>query len=203
MDGVLCLGENYHRLGGSRLFAHQIGDAFLIVDEHTNSAVHRIIAIAIALMQNTLVKGNRVCKSAISAGGLADVQGCYPERVRDRSQGGRSVAMGEGLLTTFPVMGTSLIRSFKISKKAKGPLLIIDDGQIASTATAGYRLRKMDGYSLLDWIHSRSDLVDQCKDLLNISTLTDSLIERKMRDYINSNCLKEEWKENARKYLEL
>lgn len=205
MEGLFCLGEHYDKLGGFRLFAHQIGDGFLVVDEHTEDNVRRITAVAISLMQYTLLQGGMVCKSAISAGDLADVQGCFPERLKGRSGAGGVVPMGKGLLTTFAVMGTALINSWGLSKKARGPLLIIDAAEVGPIANAGYIVRQKDGSFLIDWVHSESNCLCICKEFLGVPRSSKRIVEEKMKDYINSkdNELPEEWKTNAREFLDL
>jgi hypothetical protein len=205
MEGLFCLGEHYDKLGGSRLFAHQFGDGFLVVDDHTEDNVKRVTAVAISLMQYTLLRARKVCKSAISAGDLADVQGCYPEMVRERSRGKGVVLMGTGLLTTCPVMGTALINSYKLSKTETGPLLVVDAAEIGPIVNAGYIVRQKDGNLLIDWVHSESDCIRICKELLGISQSNKRIVEGELKAYINDkdNELPKKWKRNAREYLRL
>lgn len=126
MEGIYLIGTRCFPESPDRLFAHQIGDGFVIVSEFGSKSLDRPLSIATLLLRRVLTHGG-ICKAAISEGDFADVKGCYPKSIRDNSNGDGILSLGHGLMTIFPVMGTALINSHRIHQSApSGSLLVID-----------------------------------------------------------------------------
>ncbi len=104
----------------SRLFVHGIGDGFLVLPDFGDPTLERPLSIAMALMQNQLLNGG-ILKVGISWGTLADIQGVYPDQIRQKN------LLQRGIFRLWPVMGDALIRSHQIANSASGPLLIVDN----------------------------------------------------------------------------
>lgn len=129
MDAVIKIGQHAYpgdlALNESdRIFAHQFGDGFVIVSDFEETDSCRCIAIATTIMRHMAMKG--FCtKAAISIGDMADINGCYPDSVRFSENG--VLALGAGLMTTVPVMGTALTKAYKLSSRVSGNVLVVDE----------------------------------------------------------------------------
>ena len=99
---------------GERLFVHQTGDGFAILSDFHEYSLERPIAIATALMRYVVASTGNFASASISEGGFADISNCYPEELRRCLNGGSRTNLGSGIMTLFPVMGTALIRAYKL-----------------------------------------------------------------------------------------
>jgi hypothetical protein len=132
MHGIYSLGTLLYRDGGDRLFAHQFGDGFIIVADFHEPQLDRCAAIAVALMRHISHAGC-LARAAIAEGKFADISGLWPKVVQEaaiRDGSGDRVALGSGLMTLLPVMGTALIAANKLD--ARNPV----KGSILTVATA-------------------------------------------------------------------
>src|SRR5215475_12045562 len=124
MEGIFRVGCNCYPESPDRLFAHQLGDGFVIVSEFPETNLDRPIAVAIALLRHVAQSG-RFAKAAVSEGQFADIRSCYPASVLAAASSNH-VRLGRGVMTIFPVMGTALIRAFLVAKSCpSGPLLAV------------------------------------------------------------------------------
>lgn len=128
MRAIYRIGKKVYPNAGERLFVHQMGDGFAIVNDFSSEpSLERPIVIAIALMR-CVATTNTFAKASIAEGDFGDITGCYLEEVmddRDRSDPG-VVRLGEGLMTLSRVMGTTFIRAHKSHEDSpSGPLLIV------------------------------------------------------------------------------
>ena len=163
MDGIYSLGTRLYRDDGDRLFAHQFGDGFIIVADFHEPQLDRCAAIAVALMRHISHTGC-LARAAIAEGEFADISGLWPKVLQEaasRDGSGDCVALGSGLMTLLPVMGTALIAANKLD--AKNPI----KGSILTVATANsarisptFPRREVDGQpglTILDWVHAEHD----------------------------------------------
>ncbi|MDX2476366.1 MAG: hypothetical protein QNL05_03265 [Gammaproteobacteria bacterium] len=140
-----------------RLFAHQFGDGFVIISDFYEKGPERCIAIAISLMRHMLMNGYAL-KSAISTGDMSDIHGCYPPTVKDSKN--NRVDLGMGLMTTIPVMGTALTKSYKLLNCKSGNILIIDSNRFEILPDVP-RNEIYDGIYTIDWVSSELALAKE------------------------------------------
>lgn len=148
--GSHCYPGDSNMNDGGRLFAHQFGDGFIICSNSAEPDASRVISIAVAIMRHMIIKGYAT-KAAISTGDMIDIKGFYPDFVRDAENG--CVNLGNGIMTVMPVMGTALIKAYKLSDKQKGAVLILDANLIKPGLPQGIELRNED-YCCVNWISS-------------------------------------------------
>lgn len=199
--GSLCYPENPHRL-----FAYQLGDGFVIVGEFGWPDLKQPTTVAIALLRTVLYAGG-VAKAAISEGQLADILGCYPERIQHlyaQSCGG-AFSMGRGLMTVLPVMGTALINSFKLlhsSKTPSGGLLILPKSQIGRLP-AGVTFKEIGELCALDWLHVSYLELDELIKTAQLPPFSEAGMISALNRYIKTNQLSKDWVDNTRLYLNM
>lgn len=204
MDGIFKIGSECYPNSPERIFAHQLGDGFLIVGEFGSEKLQKPVAIAAVLMQHVLANGG-AAKASISEGDFADIQGCYPESIRRANSRNGTVFMGEGLMTTFSVMGTALINAFKLSGKApSGSLLVTHEAysdrlpeEVNATTISKQKLIS------IDWIHSDFPISDDIQSQTDLGKPEVSELESGMRRYIDENSLRLEWKSNTQVLLNI
>lgn len=169
----------------ARLFAYGLGDGFLVVPDLDPVSAERPLAIALVLMHHFLSRGG-LAKSAVSVGGIADISGCFPKELH---QG----AMGQGVLTTFNVMGTALSNTYKLGASVRGACLLLD-ARIAGPLPSGVIYSGV-GPLLVDWIHSRFTLAEEVAAKAGLDLLSAEKAERLLLDYIRGGGqdLPQEW----------
>ena len=192
MRGVYLLGTEAKRLGISRLFAHHIGDGFVLVDDGGTANVTRLVSVAVALHQFTLIKAGHFCASAIERGEMADVMGCYPEEVCDARSKYGALPLGDGLMTVFPVMGTAIIRTVKLQAKAHAAAILLpavqavglEDG--VSTTSEGDNL-------YVDWVGSMSPTIKLAREIMGIDRVTSAQLAAAIDASVLRNNCKPDW----------
>ena len=168
MDGIITLGRVADQLGISRIFAHQFGDGFVVVED-SGSALGRIAAMAMALHQYVLIRAGHFCGSAVEMGGLSDVVGCYPKAVTDEESKNRVVRMGDGLMTITPVIGTALIKTYKLLGKHRGGVVVVP-AEYRGEIEEGTLAVEADGVLFLNWMESTSSTLTKCRQALRIGS---------------------------------
>jgi hypothetical protein len=136
-----------------RLFAHQFGDGFILVSNYAEESAARCVAIGVSLMRHMAMNGF-AAKVAISTGDMTDINGCYPEEVRNSEDG--VISLGAGLMTTIPVMGTALTKAHKLASRVCGNVLAVDLTRFKSVPDE-ILIQENGGVALFDW---RNDLFD-------------------------------------------
>lgn len=204
MEGIYLIGKRCYPESPDRIFAHQIGDGFIIVSNFGSDSLAVPVAIAIALMQHVAATG-RLAKATIAEGELADIKGCYPQTIRDALQDNGRVRMGRGLMTIFPVMGTALIRAVGLSKNSPSGSLLTIRKEDQPRLPAGVRISEIKGSYLeaIDWIHSNIELVQEIQQKASLNQPGYQILERIVTDYCRSKDLKDEWKGNTLRLLSL
>jgi len=202
MEGIFRIGVQYYPESPDRIFAHQLGDGFVIVSEFQEDTLDRPVAIALALLRHVSHIG-RYAKATIAEGGFEDIQSCYPSTIVEAAGSDKRVPLGAGIMTIFPVMGTALIRAISVAKKCpSGPLLAV---------AAANRQRLPDGLTIhevpsldiiiVDWLHSKNDLA---KDIANRSQLKMpdiAIISEQLSAYCQTQSVKREWKKSVHNFL--
>lgn len=177
--GSQCFPGTQEKNYSERLFAHQFGDGFLVCSDFPEPDASRAIAIAIAIQRHLILKGF-VAKAAISTGDLSDINGCYPQPIRDAGED--RLHMGMGLMTIISVMGTALTKAHKLGSSVKGAVLVVDKSLLNKGLPPGIRTCGPSS-NYVDWIFSVCPLAEEIarkSDLLNASP--DRLYE-KLRAY--------------------
>lgn len=205
MEAIYLIGENYYAESPNRIFAHQTGDGFVIVGEFPVDTLEIPIAIATTLLRHVAKKG-RFAKASISEGGMTDIVGWYPKRIRDALGDNKfMLSMGGGLMTIFPVMGTSLINSFKLGVRSpSGALLIIDETQVNKIPDECIVQPIVEKKLLsVDWVHSTLPLIDKIQIKSGLKAPSSDDLTNIFANYFNTSEVKNEWKENSNLYLSL
>ncbi len=203
MEGIYFIGNKWCPDPPERIFAHQIGDGFIIVSEFGRDSLEVPIIIAIALMQQVLFSDG-AAKAIIAEGNLADIQGCFPMCVRDEAKGDSWVRLGQGLMTTFPVMGTALIRAVKLAKVSpSGSLLLLEETFRSRIPSEMLTVSIGAGILSIDWIHTRPKLLEQIQQIACLPRLGANALELKLKSYIKNNNLEKDWQDNTLQLLNI
>ncbi|QHD66770.1 hypothetical protein GS397_06735 [Sphingobium yanoikuyae] len=156
MEGIYQIGTRIYHADPDRLFAHQFGDGFIIVADFHEPQLDRCAAIAIALMRH--VSGAR---PAIAEGAFADISGLWPMAIQAaavRDGADDRVALGSGIMTLLPVMGTALIAANKLDAKnpVKGSILTVASANSARISSAFQRqdVATAKDVTIIDWVHT-------------------------------------------------
>lgn len=202
MEGIYHIGNRCYPDSPQRIFAHQLGDGFIIVSEFESESLEVPVNIAIALMRHVLFSGG-VAKAVISEGDFADIQGCFPSCIRDAYRGAGWVRLGHGIMTTFPVMGTALIRAINLSKASPSGSLLIIRKAFQHRIPEEIRIVETDNPDLLaiDWIHAKHKSLADLQDQAGLPILNAPSLEIRLKNYIQANVLKPEWKQNTERWL--
>jgi hypothetical protein len=190
MSGIYAIGNKVYTDDGDRLFAHQFGDGFVIVGDFHEEALDRCVAIAVALMRHVATSGC-LARAAVAEGDFADYSGCWPKEIRQEIanlQSDDTVALGSGIMTLLPVMGTALINANKLDSgnRIKGAVLTIaskDAGRIATglprrVSAADSRL------TMIDWVHASSPIIDEIVAQSGIGGMPPADIETAIIRYV-------------------
>jgi hypothetical protein len=204
MKAIYRIGNKCYPNSPDRIFAHQLGDGFIIKSEFHEKNLERALTIAIALMQHVASTG-RFAKAVIAEGDLSDQKGCYPDEVTNKLGDDLRVSLGMGLMTIFPVMGSALIRAVKIGRDSpRGPLLIIE-AQKKNRIPKNFSIQFLKGrkYNLLsiDWVHMDSDLLRHVKGSANLNSPPIARIEQLLTKYFIEYNVPKDWKQNVHKLL--
>jgi hypothetical protein len=202
MRAIFRIGRECYPVSPERIFAHQLGDGFLIISDFGERSLERAITITVALMQHVGSSG-RLAKAAIAEGELADIQGCYPEELLVFLKSDHTVSLGMGLMTIFPVMGTALIRSVALAKASpRGPLVTIEHSK-AGRIPPHVPVRPIDGKDLLsvDWVHMNTELLKHIQSCARLSISSPEKLEAMLVAYCGRYQLPKDWVENTKNLL--
>ncbi|MBE9571640.1 MAG: hypothetical protein IMF11_13515 [Proteobacteria bacterium] len=202
MEGIFRIGTQYYPESPDRIFAHQLGDGFVIVSDFPEDTFERPVAIALSLLRHVAHSG-RYAKAAISEGEFADIQSCYPSSIVNAAGSNKRVRLGSGIMTLFPVMGTALIRAISVAKKCpSGPMLAVaaanrkrlPDGIIVHEVSS-------QGIIVVDWIHSENELAKDIASKSQLKWPDTPTISKQLRDYCQTQPVKEGWKTSVHDFL--
>ncbi len=159
MDAIVSIGDVVCRDFDTRFFAYQAGDGFFLVGDRPGQALDLPLAIGLVL-QHYVALHEGMAKVAIAKGGMADIQGCYSDKVRKR-QKGLSARLGlVGHLIIYPVMGTAMTRTHALANRVHGSLWVVDSALTRSLPPGIVRSGRRPGVTILDWVHSRTELAE-------------------------------------------
>ena len=172
LNGLRSLMEGIHGIGTKvcierkmRLCAYQAGDAFFIDSGYGTPDVP--IAIAITLMRSALLAG-ALTKAGISEGDCVDIRSLRPEVIRESAKGD-DVPLGKtGHMRLFPVMGTAYICAHKLTTKAKGCLLLLDNEMVGRSSVKSTHHSDF-GCNVIDWIHADFPAMHQIAEAATIA----------------------------------
>ena len=202
MEGIFRIGVQCYPESPHRIFAHQMGDGFIIISDFPEDTFDRPIAIALSLLRHVAHSG-RYAKATISEGEFADIQSCYPSSVLNAAGPDKRVRLGSGIMTFFPVMGTALIRAISVAKKCpSGPLLAVaianrhrlPDGLIVHELPSK-------GIIVVDWLHSKNELAEDIASKSQLKRPDNLTISNQLIDYCQKQPVKEEWKTSVKDFL--
>jgi hypothetical protein len=206
MEAIYLIGTRCFAKAPNRIFVHQLGDGFIIGGEFGKESLQDPLSIGIALMRHVLSAGG-VAKAAISEGKLGDIVDCYPKVLAEeyaRSYGG-AFALGEGLMTILPVMGTALINAYRLLDSLKTPsgsFIIVKKSDLPRLP-ANTKATEVDEIGVVDWIHTSYPELEKIIKQAGLRNPNVEQLERSMDVYLKSNKLSEEWSRNTRSYLNL
>ena len=206
MEGIRSIGSRCYPESPHRLFAHQLGDGFVIVGEFGWPSLEQPSTIAIALLRTVLSAGG-VAKAAISEGEFSDIVGCYPKTIQklyyDANCGAFSI--GGGLMTILPVMGTALINSFKLlhSEHTPSGSILVLKKNLSSRLPQGVPFQESGNLSLIDWVHASYPELFSTITKAQLPNLDVAKMETILQRYIKSNDLQSDWIANTKQYLHL
>jgi hypothetical protein len=184
MEGIYAIGTTVCADTPDRLFVHQISDGFLISSEFGRGSPHLPIAIAVILMRKALLAGC-LTKAGISEGEGADIQGCYPDAIIQHMRKG-VVRLGAGLMRVFPVMGTDLINSHRITTKVRGSLLLLDAQMAQDHAISSVALPEFPDRVAIDWIHVSTSEIKRVSQEAKISLVDSDALEHLLQNHANA-----------------
>ena len=198
MQGVYRVGSRGFPTAPDRLFAHHIGDGFVVLSDFGCATLDRPICIAIALLRHVASTG-WFCKAAIGEGEFADIRGCYSDEIRlAAGSDGHRVSMGEGLLTTLPVMGSALIHAHEVSRKAKGALLLVASSERRRLPSCRIGEPQDTSVLAIDWIHSEPEGVRGLQQRAALEAPSESTVAAAISSYCASQEVPADWAFNTK-----
>jgi len=206
MEGIYLIGGRCYPESPDRIFAHQIGDGFIVVGEFGRASLEQALTIGILLLRHVLAKGG-AARAAVDGGGFADIVGCYPKVVREafHRAGGGAFPLGGGIMTIFPVMGTALINSYRIVSHKKAPpgsILLIRSNQ-AERCPVGTRTKRSGPLAVIDWIHSDYQELRSVAEKAGLPRPSVTQMEAAMIRYLSTQRVNCRWRWNTKAYLNL
>jgi len=202
MEGIFRIGNQYYPESPDRIFAHQIGDGFIIVSDFPEETLDRPVAIALALLRHVAYSG-RYAKVTIAEGEFADIQSCYPSSIMEAAGSDKSVSLGAGIMTIFPVMGTALIRAISVAKKCpSGPLFAISAVN-KKRLPDGLIMHEVPSHDIIivDWLHSKNDLAKEIAKKSQLKMPDTMKISKQLNAYCQMQPVKQKWKTNVHAFL--
>jgi len=188
------------------LIAYHFGDGVVIVPGPTGFelSIVKPLSISIALMKAVTWRGG-FAKASISCGEMNDFQGCFPEDIRDKIKHGSYIETSIDLITVLPVMGQGWINSYALSKKASGPILLVDKILRDSIDGSNFDLiSEGEDYVQIDWINSRNELITHILDRIEVPELQPYTIRAALKQYLkeNESSLGDRWRVSAKKLID-
>jgi hypothetical protein len=204
MEGIYDIGTNCYPESPHRLFAHQTGDGFVVVSEFGASSLEVPVAISIALLRHVAARG-RFAKASLGEGDFADIWGCYPQRIREARSPDDSVALGGGLMTIFPVMGTALIDAVAVAQRSPSGSLLTAAADKRSRLPSECVIRDFADRKVVsvDWVHSTLPLVATLQERAGLRSPSSAQTEAAFRRYCSQQQPPRHWVDSTATILAL
>jgi hypothetical protein len=198
MKAIYYIGTRVCAESPNGLFAHQVGDGFIIVSEFAERSPGLPVAIGTFLLRCALLAGG-IGKCGISQGEFADIQSCYPDVIRDNVDDSGMVPLGDGLMTVFPVMGTAFVESYSLTKGRPGSLLIVDSGLAVAPPAGAVVTETACGHYIVDWVHTAMPEIAELESKTGIPHGSAGYLEHLLRAYVHSHraALPADWVDNT------
>ncbi len=201
MDAIIKIGQKAYpgdpsRNYCDRIFAHQFGDGFIIVSNFEEPDPSRCIAIATSLSRYMLLQGYAT-KAAISTGSMSDINGCYPDAMRNSENS--TLELGMGLMTSIPVMGTALTKAHKLGSRVSGNVVVIDVSKFSSVPEDLIKDREGNiGY--INWMSDENKLAQEISEKSGLQFGSEKQLSSLFSAYINTEpCPPQKWIEGSRR----
>ncbi|WP_425056298.1 hypothetical protein [Pseudomonas abyssi] len=201
MDAVIKVGQKVYpgdpdRNYWDRIFAHQFGDGFILVSNFEEPDPSRCIAIATSLTRHMLLQGFAT-KAAISTGGMSDINGCYPDAMRNAKN--NTLDLGMGLMTSIPVMGTALTKAHKLGGRVSGNVVVIDVSQFSTVPEDLINERKGSlGY--INWMSDQNSLANEISQKAGLQFGSEEQLLSQFSAYIATvPCPPKKWIDGSRR----
>lgn len=142
-------------------------------------------------------------KAAISAGEMTSIKSWYPDFASNAENG--DIALGAGVMTIMPVMGTALTKAHKLISKQRGAVLIVDAELANLSLQEGIELIKLsDDASCINWISSKLPLSDQIAEKSGLNSASTEKLNIYLESYFKVEpCPLNDWIEATRKNLDM
>ena len=184
--GIYQIASRKYPDSGKRLFAHQLGDAFVIVSDFHEESLDRAIAITITLMRHVLNKGG-VSKAAISEGGFEDIKGCYPDELINEEKDGK-VAIGNGIMTLNPIMGSALINAVSVEKRTPSGALLTLESKNKDRFSNQFIYREIENNLIsINWLKGKQKIVKAISSAANLENSTEEKRIEKLKNDIKNH----------------
>jgi len=204
MLAIHRIGKNVFPEPPDRLFAHQLGDGFLIASEFHEKNLDRAVTIATILMK-FITSFGVFARGTIAEGDLSGITSCYSDEVMKECEkdGWSTSRMGAGLMTIFPVMGTALINAVGIDKRSpKGPLLTMSSN-CKDRLSGVFKVIDIPNTELVtvDWVHTDFEGLTDIRDKAFLKYPSPENLEILIKNYLSKHKLPEEWVNSCSTYL--
>lgn len=167
----------------NRLLVHQMGaDGVFIISDFLYKNLEIPISISIYLMQRLLIIGS-VGKCGISIGDFADIQSCLP-LLKNQIELNQLNPNCGGLMSKVNVMGTALIKSYRLTGKPSGSLVSITKS-LESTIPEEINYREIETKLILDWIHTETEPLNFIYKALDEEKYSIDDLEKKLISYVD------------------
>jgi hypothetical protein len=181
--GIKVFPGNPAKNFSDRIFAHQFGDGFIVVSDFQETDASRCIALATSLTRHMLTKGFAT-KAAISTGSMSDINGCYPDEMRNAKNG--TLGLGMGLMTSIPVMGTALTKAHKLGSRVSGNVVVIDNSQFL-TLPSGLISKTDSNISYINWYSDNHELARSISQKADLNFSSEIELDKLFASYIETD----------------
>jgi len=201
MNAVINVGQKVYpgdpnKNYSDRIFAHQFGDGFIIVSDFEEPDPRRCIAIATSLSRYMLLQGYAT-KAAISTGSMSDINGCYPDAMRNAEN--NTLNLGMGLMTSIPVMGTALTKAHKLGGRVSGNVVVIDVNQFSSVPGNLIKDRE-DSILYINWMSDENKFAQEISKKAGLQFGSEQELSSLFSAYITTEpCPPQKWIEGSQR----
>ncbi len=192
MRGIYLIGSIVYCDEEKSLFAHQLGDGFVIVSWYKEKSLDRAVSISIALMRYILASGG-LGKASVSEGEFSDISLLYPDEIIANKKNNR-ISIGDGWMTINDVMGDALINAVRVDKRSPSGSLLTIDSINKNRISPDFRANEIENDLVsINWLKGEYDLVTEISENAGLAIQTESERIASLKKYISDNELKPSW----------